>query len=114
MAAKRGDPRLSTIYKKRRLMVLAASNYTCFYCGGEANQVDHVVPMAKDSSMQNAIDMDNMVAACANCNRRKSSRSIASFLATTPTPPDCISPLFAPKMATTDHELPRSRTDQSS
>jgi 5-methylcytosine-specific restriction endonuclease McrA len=110
MAAKRGDPRTKQIYKKRRLIVLSASNYTCFYCGGEANQVDHVVPMAKDSSMQNAIDMDNMVAACADCNRRKSSRSIASFLARTSTPPDCFLPVFAPKTASTDHELPRSRS----
>jgi 5-methylcytosine-specific restriction endonuclease McrA len=85
MAAKRGDPRTKGIYKKRRLIVLAAAQYTCFYCGGEANQVDHVIPMAKDSSMQNAIDMDNMVACCADCNRRKSSRSISSFLAHTPT-----------------------------
>ena len=110
MAAKRGDPRTKGIYKKRRLMVLAAAQYTCYYCGGEANQVDHVVPMAKDSSMQNAIDMDNMVAACADCNRRKSSRSIASFLAVTPTPPDCFLPVFAPKTASIDHELPRSGT----
>ena len=113
MAAKRGDPRTKGLYKKRRLMVLARDQYTCFYCGGEANQVDHVVPMASDSSVQNAVDMNNMVAACADCNRRKSSRSIASFLAITPTPPDCILPFFAPKMATTDHELPRSRTDQN-
>lgn len=113
MAAKRGDPRTKGLYKKRRLMVLARDQYTCFYCGGEANQVDHVTPIARDSSVANAVDMDGMVSACADCNRRKSSRSIASFLALPSTPPDCISPLFAPKMATTDHELPRSRTDQT-
>ena len=113
MAAKRGDPRTKGLYKKRRLLVLARDQYTCFYCGGEANQVDHVVPMASDNSVANAVDMENMVAACADCNRRKSSRSIGSFLARKPTPPDCISSFFAPKMASTDHELPRSRSDQT-
>ena len=110
MAAKRGDPRTKQLYKKRRLMVLARDQYTCFYCGGEANQVDHVVPIVKDSSISNAVDMDGMVSACADCNRRKSSRSIASFLARTATPPDCAKPLFAPKTASIDHELPRSGT----
>ena len=107
MAAKRGDPRTKGLYKKRRLLVLARDQYTCFYCGGEANQVDHVIPMAKDDSVANAVDMDNMVAACADCNRRKSSRSIGSFLALTPTPLASLKP-FSPKTASTDHELPRS------
>jgi 5-methylcytosine-specific restriction endonuclease McrA len=110
MSAKRGDPRTKSVYKKRRLVVLAAANYTCFYCGAEATQIDHVVPMAKDSSMANAIDMDNMVAACADCNRRKSSRSVSVFLARTATPPVSLLP-FSPKTASTDHELPRSRSD---
>jgi 5-methylcytosine-specific restriction endonuclease McrA len=114
MAAKRGDPRTKGLYKKRRLLVLARDQYTCFYCGSpDANQVDHLVPIAKDNSIANAVDMDGMVAACADCNRRKSSRSVGSFLASTSTPPDCFSPVFAPKMASTDHELPRSRSDQT-
>lgn len=110
MSAKRGDPRTKQLYKKRRLMVLARDQYTCFYCGGEANQVDHVVPIVKDTSMQNAVDMDGMVSACADCNRRKSSRSIASFLARTATPPDCARRVFVPETASIDHELPRSRS----
>ena len=113
MGAKRGDPRTKGLYKKRRLLVLARDQYTCYYCGGEANQVDHILSIAKDNSVANAVDMDNMVAACADCNRRKSSRSIGSFLAGTSTPPDCFSPLFAPKTASIDHELPRSRSDQT-
>jgi 5-methylcytosine-specific restriction endonuclease McrA len=88
---------------------LVRDNYTCFYCGGEANQVDHIVPIAKDNSIANAIDMDGLVACCVHCNKRKSSRSIKAFLAITATPPDCASLVFAPKMASTDHELPRSK-----
>jgi 5-methylcytosine-specific restriction endonuclease McrA len=113
MVAKRGDPRTKQLYKKRRLLVLARDQYTCYYCGGEANQVDHLMAIAKDNSVANAVDMDGMVAACADCNRRKSSRSVASFLARTATPPDCAKPFFAPKMASIDHELPRSRSDQT-
>jgi len=110
MSAKRGDPRGKQLYKRRRLQVLMASNYTCFYCNGEANQVDHIIPIAKDSSLQSAVDISNLVAACADCNRRKSSRSIKAFLARTATPPDCFLPVFAPKTDSIDHELPRSRS----
>ena len=110
MAAKRGDPRTKGLYKKRRLLVLSRDQYTCYYCGGEANQVDHLLAIAKDSSVANAVDMENMVACCADCNRRKSSRSVSAFLAHTPTPPDCAKRVFAPKTASIDHELPRSRT----
>jgi 5-methylcytosine-specific restriction endonuclease McrA len=113
MAAKRGDPRTKGLYKRRRIQVLVRDNYTCFYCGGEASQVDHLVPIAKDNSVANAVDMDGMVAACADCNRRKSSHSVSSFLKMTATPPDCAKPLFAPKMASIDHELPRSRSDKT-
>ncbi len=81
MGAKRGDPRTKGLYKKRRLLVLARDQYTCYYCGGEANQVDHLLAIAKDNSLANAVDMDGMVACCADCNRRKSSRSIGAFLA---------------------------------
>lgn len=109
MSAKRGDPRTKQLYKKRRLVVLSRDQYTCYYCGGEANQVDHLLAIAKDNSVANAVDMENMVACCADCNRRKSARSVLSFLARTATPPDCGLSFFVPKTASIDHELPRSR-----
>ena len=110
MSAKRGDPRTKGLYKKRRLLVLSRDQYTCYYCGGEANQVDHLLAIAKDNSVANAVDMENMVACCADCNRRKSTRSVRSFLARPATPPDCGFPVFAPKTASINHELPRSRS----
>ena len=90
--AKRGDPRLSGKYRAIRVRVLHRDNYVCYYCGGDATQVDHVVPIAK---MGDPMDMDNMVAACKRCNVSKGNKSQGVFLATTDTPPvfsDCLSP----------------------
>jgi 5-methylcytosine-specific restriction endonuclease McrA len=111
MVTRAGDPRGKQIYKRRRLQVLVRDNYTCFYCGGEANQVDHVVPIAKDNSLANAIDMDGLVACCVDCNKRKSSRSIKAFLAITATPPDCASLISPSKTVGTTHVGPMTRTN---
>lgn len=83
MSAKRGDPRLSKAYKSKRLQILHRDNYTCFYCGGEANQVDHVIPISK---MGDPLDSDNLVSACKRCNVAKGNRSQGLFLAKTVTP----------------------------
>jgi 5-methylcytosine-specific restriction endonuclease McrA len=82
--AKRGDPRLSAGYKMVRLRVLHRDNYVCYYCGGDANQVDHVVPISKQGDV---MDMDNMVAACKRCNVSKGNTSQGVFLAKQATPP---------------------------
>ena len=84
MSAKRGDPRLSRAYKSKRLQILHRDNYTCYYCGGEANQVDHVIPISK---MGDPMDADNMVSACKRCNVSKGNRSQGVFLAKSATPP---------------------------
>jgi 5-methylcytosine-specific restriction endonuclease McrA len=34
-------------WKKLRLVVLARDGYTCYACGGEAKEVDHIWPRAK-------------------------------------------------------------------
>jgi hypothetical protein len=83
LMAKRGDPRLSGKYRAIRVRVLHRDNYVCYYCGGDANQVDHVVPIAK---MGDPMDMDNMVAACKRCNVAKGDRSQGVFLAKAATP----------------------------
>jgi 5-methylcytosine-specific restriction endonuclease McrA len=82
--AKRGDPRVSGKYRAVRIRVLHRDNYVCFYCGGDANQVDHVVPISK---MGDPMDMDNMVASCKRCNVAKGDRSQGVFLAKGATPP---------------------------
>ena len=88
MASRRGNPRTKQSYKKARLAVLYRDQFTCAYCGAEANQVDHVVPLKTDSSLANAISVDNLVACCKRCNTRKNAKPLAVFLADTATPPD--------------------------
>jgi 5-methylcytosine-specific restriction endonuclease McrA len=70
-------------WKDQRIRVLKRDGYTCQYCGGEATQVDHVIPRAVGGGH----DLDNLVACCAPCNTRKGARSEGSFLAQSSTPP---------------------------
>ena len=51
--------------------VLARDGYTCGYCGGHGDTVDHIEPVSRggqDSWL-------NLIAACAPCNGRKSDRT---------------------------------------
>ena len=84
MSAKKGDPRISRKYKERRLRVLAMAGYVCHYCGQTADQVDHVVPIAKGGD---PLAWENMVACCKLCNQVKGDRSQALFLGQSATPP---------------------------
>ena len=58
--------------KITRKAVLARDAYTCQYCGHEASglTVDHVIPRSRGGTS----GWDNIVAACAPCNRRKGNR----------------------------------------
>jgi len=58
--------------KITRKAVLARDSWTCQYCGHQASglTVDHVIPRSRGGSLE----WDNIVAACAPCNRRKGSR----------------------------------------
>ena len=86
--AKRGDPRLSAGYKMVRLRVLHRDNYVCYYCGGDANQVDHIYPRSKGGA---AFDPLNCAAICRPCNMRKGDKV---FLAKEATPP--VFPMSSP------------------
>ena len=84
MSTKRGDPRGTRAYKKRRLEVLQRDQWSCFYCGQPATTVDHIIPIVKGGD---PIAYDNLVSCCARCNSRKGSRSEGVFLAQQATPP---------------------------
>lgn len=74
-------------FKKVRIRVLQRDGYVCVYCGAEATQVDHRVPLASGGA---PLDLDNLQAICKPCNLRKGSRSEAFFLRQTSTPPSSI------------------------
>lgn len=54
-------------YKRNRLIVLQRDNYTCVYCGREATEADHVMPVIAGGSDE----VSNLVAACKPCNASK-------------------------------------------
>ena len=58
--------------KITRKAVLARDAYTCQYCGREQHglTVDHVIPRSRGGTSA----WDNIVAACAPCNRKKGNR----------------------------------------
>ncbi|MDQ3572211.1 MAG: HNH endonuclease [Actinomycetota bacterium] len=66
-------PRDAHRRKITRKAVLARDAYTCQYCGHEAHglTVDHVIPRSRGGGSE----WENIVAACAPCNRRKGNRS---------------------------------------
>jgi 5-methylcytosine-specific restriction endonuclease McrA len=80
----RRDPRLTRKYKAQRLIVLARDGYTCYYCGQDADTVDHIQSI---KSGGDPINLENMVSACRRCNSAKGSRSQGVFLARQSTPP---------------------------
>ena len=52
-------------------------NYKCVYCGrGGRLTMDHIVPLIKGG----AHDVDNIVPACMDCNRKKNSKDLIVFL----------------------------------
>ncbi len=51
--------------------VLARDGYTCGYCGGHGDTVDHIEPVSRGGQDT----WLNLIAACAPCNGRKSDRT---------------------------------------
>jgi len=48
----------------------------CFYCGGEPNSVDHVVPRSRGGK-----DGKNLVPCCFRCNQMKGNMTLEEFVA---------------------------------
>lgn len=53
-----------------RRAVFARDGHRCQYCGGQAENIDHVVPRSRGGPH----DWENVVAACRKCNTRKEDR----------------------------------------
>ena len=60
MASNRNDPRVKKAFKKLRLEILHRDNYVCYYCGNDADTVDHLIPVKKDPHL--AMEQSNLVA----------------------------------------------------
>ena len=84
MVQGRQDPRVSRDYKKVRLQVLARDGYVCYYCGNDADTVDHIVAIKNGGD---PVNPENLLACCKKCNSSKGSRSQGVFLARSSTPP---------------------------
>jgi len=88
------DPRDSRDWRAVRKQVLARDGYICTYCGEVADTVDHILSVKAHPDL--ALSLDNLTSACRRCNSAKGSRSHASFLGRTFTPPvfpDNLSPI---------------------
>ena len=68
-------------WRKTRERILRRDLFICFYCGQEANTVDHVIPRRLGGLDSD----DNLVAACSRCNYSKGGRFFAKYR-TPPTP----------------------------
>jgi len=88
-----------THYKVMREKVLIRDAYTCYYCGQEANTVDHIIPISKGGISVE----DNMIAACVRCNSGKRDRiAPGSFLRRSSLPTTPIGKIF-PENGSTQH-----------
>lgn len=54
-----------------RKAIFARDRYRCQYCGGPAENIDHVVPRSRGGNHS----WDNVVASCRRCNARKENRT---------------------------------------
>jgi 5-methylcytosine-specific restriction endonuclease McrA len=85
-------------WKNKRLSVLQRDGYECYLCGGQADQVDHIIPRVQGGDV---FDDDNLMAICGRCNRSKGSRFFSRG-ATPPVFPD----LSLPEMVVSVPESP--------
>ena len=57
-------------WKRTRAYILERDAYTCAYCAGEADTVDHILPNALGGTS----DPGNLIACCRRCNSSKADR----------------------------------------
>jgi hypothetical protein len=62
--------------KEFRQYVLQRDRYTCFFCGGYGDTIDHLLPRAKGGHTTPV----NCVCACNECNQIKAARDVEEFI----------------------------------
>jgi 5-methylcytosine-specific restriction endonuclease McrA len=95
----KGDDLGSGHWKKQRLRVLNRDAWICTYCGGEATEVDHIIPR----KVGGGHELDNLTSACRACNLAKAAKSEGVFLLKQSTPP-----VFPERPSPTQSKLPRT------
>jgi 5-methylcytosine-specific restriction endonuclease McrA len=55
--------------------IFSRDQYTCVYCGGLADVIDHVIPYAHSQNNEDT----NLVASCKDCNSMVSDKVFSSF-----------------------------------
>lgn len=62
-----------------RIAIGRRDDWTCGYCGSTDGpfDIDHVVPLARGGA---ATDPDNLICACAGCNRSKGAKLVAEWI----------------------------------
>lgn len=63
-------------WKKIRSRILDRDGRMCFWCGCDADTVDHIIPVAKGGTD----DPDNLVACCRRCNFSKRDKLPEEFI----------------------------------
>ena len=58
------------------LKILRESDFMCVYCGGDANEVDHIIPYVYSQNNKE----ENLIAACGTCNRLASDKVFESLI----------------------------------
>lgn len=62
-------------YRYIRLKVLVRDGYTCYWCGGPGDTMDHIVPWSKGGRTT----MDNCICACQECNGQRGDMPASEF-----------------------------------
>ncbi len=83
--------------KLTRMEIFHRDDYTCQYCGKKTRHLtlDHVIPRYRDGQHT----WENVVSACADCNRRKAGKTPKEAnmkLLTKPAPPRSSLPFYIP------------------
>lgn len=62
-----------------RMFIGMRDNWTCGYCGTQHGpfDIDHIIPISRGGALS---DTENLICACAKCNRSKSDKLVAEWI----------------------------------
>lgn len=75
-AARRAKAPLSAVAPEEWVRIMESEEWRCVYCGGWAQTLDHVIPLARGGKHKPS----NLVPACKSCNSRKHTSLAIDFI----------------------------------